>query len=105
MVVFAATAGGIDQIEAKKLETEQHLYAASISLADQALKSHQIVHAQQLARWIPSTGQVDRRDFAWRILWRQLYEQEHTLRGHTADVYCVRYSHDGRYLATASQDE
>jgi len=112
----AMTAGGwwhslqlrtaFDQLQTQKQETDHYLYAASLTLADQALKSNQISHAEeQLARWIPGAGEPDHRSFAWHYLWRQFHQVERTLTGHTGDIYCVRYSNDGRLMATASQDQ
>jgi len=96
----------LDQAELQKRETEKHLYAASMSLADQAIQANQTEQAQQhLVRWIPKSGEHDSRSFAWHHLWRQLHDEELTLRGHTGEVYCVSYSADGRLLATASQDQ
>ena len=96
----------LDQLQLQKQETDQHLYAASVALAQQEIKnSHPERAGQQLARWIPEPDAPDLRNFAWHHLWRQLHDEELILRGHTGDVYCVCYSPDGRLLATASQDQ
>ena len=96
----------LDELHVQKQQTDQHHYAASVALAEQELKNNHGDRARsRLAQWIPEPGQPDLRGFAWDHLWRQLHDEELTLRGHTGDVYCVRYSRDGRLLATASQDE
>ncbi len=87
-------------------ENRQFLYVAIVNLAERALNNGNIRQAQeQLARAIPAAHEPDLRDFSWRHLDRQLHEEERTLTGHQGNVYCVRFSADGRVLATAGADK
>jgi len=116
LAATAALAGGgwwhstqlqktLDQLQVQKQETDNHLYATSVALADQELKNHNPERArEQLTKWIPERGAPDQRSFAWHHLWRRLHQNEIRLSGHTGDVYCVEYSPDGLRLATSSQD-
>ena len=57
-----------------------------------------------LSRYLPTNGDEDLREFAWRYLWHRCHDHLLTLRGHTAPVLWASYSHDGRLVATAGQD-
>ncbi len=86
-------------------ERSQFRYLSDMNGAYRALSSNQVQHArQQLVNWLPVDGQPDLRGFVWHHIWRRLNEQRETLEGHTGDIYCVRYSHGGGKLATASAD-
>lgn len=80
-------------------------YSADVRLAYDALQVRDAARALAiLDRQTPKTGERDLREFAWWHLRRQLEMQERTLRGHTAPVYAVAYSPDGRVLVSASED-
>jgi WD40 repeat protein len=49
-------------------------------------------------------GDADLRGFEWHYLWRLAHRDLRTLRGHTDKVVCVRYSPNGKQLASASDD-
>jgi len=115
LLVFVTAVGGwwhsrqlseaLDMVESRERQNQRLLYAQSVSLAHGALAANHVEHArQQLAEWIPDRAEKDRRDFAWHYLWNGLHGEERTLTGHAGDIYCVRYSRDGRWLATASKD-
>jgi WD40 repeat protein len=93
------------EVQAEKVKSDRHLYAASISVAHQAIRNNQAERARShLAEWIPAPGARDKRTFAWHQLWSELNDDVLTLAGHTGNVYCVQYTRDGKRLATASQD-
>ncbi len=94
-----------DAARARELESNRFAYAANVNLAETALSTNHAAQAiNLLKRSIPRGDQPDLRGFAWHHLWRQLREEEMTLEGHTGEVYSVRFSPDGRTLASASQD-
>jgi WD40 repeat protein/serine/threonine protein kinase len=88
-----------------ELTTRRFLHVANVNLAERALATSNVRQARELlARDVPGKDEPDLRGFAWHYLHRRLNEEELTLRGHTADVYCVCFAPNGRLLATASQD-
>ncbi len=96
----------LDLVELQMFTTEQYLYAANVRLADQAISTDQIDQARvHLSRAISLTGEAGQRSFGWQYLWNELNEHERAIRGHTGEVFCVRFSPDGRLLATSSQDQ
>jgi WD40 repeat protein len=84
----------------------QHLYPADMKLAHQAWQAADLRALRDLlARHIPEPGHQDLRGFEWHYLWRIAHTGPSlTLRGHTAEVYHLAFSRDGRWLATAGQD-
>ncbi|MCA9261127.1 MAG: VCBS repeat-containing protein, partial [Planctomycetales bacterium] len=75
------------------------LYAADIRIAGEALVQGRAAEAsQRLSRHVPSENGVDRRDFTWRYLNRQLDRTDLEIVGYGA-AFDVEYSPDGTLLA------
>ena len=53
----------------------------------------------------PQPGEEDWRNFEWYYWWRQCHTDRHTLVGHKRPVLTVAFSHDGKQLASASEDK
>jgi WD40 repeat protein/serine/threonine protein kinase len=86
----------------------QRVYVADLSAAHQAwLEGDMDSATALLERQIPGEGEDDLRDFAWHYLTRlttAAVQERAALRGHRSDVHFVRFSPDGKLLATAGKD-
>src|SRR5262249_9120293 len=85
----------------------RHLYGAQLNLAQQAAEAGDLARARELLdSQRPQPGEEDLRGFEWRYLW-QFCEGDTprlTLRGHTSWLDSVKYSPDGKMLATCGTD-
>jgi WD40 repeat protein len=85
--------------------TENLLYAADIRLATNSyLNGDRLETLRRLQRYVPSAGEPDRREFAWRRLWSFCHADQRSLAGHTGDVYVAQVVAHGRQLVTAGRD-
>ena len=90
-----------------ELSLQRNLYATDVNLAQVALEDNNLGRATALLqRYIPkSRAESDLRGFEWRYLWRQCQGDERaTLQGDGSLVSCVRFSPDGRLIASAGFD-
>jgi WD40 repeat protein/tRNA A-37 threonylcarbamoyl transferase component Bud32 len=89
-------------------EARLQLYVANIRLAHQACEVGDRDRARSLLAPLRSpAGQDDLRGFEWYYLWWlcQAGDQaQHTLQGHRGEVYCIRFSPDGKTVASAGKD-
>jgi WD40 repeat protein len=85
---------------------EQRLYDARMNLVQRYWEDSDIELLQQgLDEQLPANRRgIDRRGFEWFYWQRKIASGHITLRGHTAEVWGVAFSPDGRRLASASED-
>jgi WD40 repeat protein/serine/threonine protein kinase len=91
-----------------ELSLQRNLYATDVNLAEVALEDNNLGRARALLeRYVPKSGaQSDLRGFEWRYLWGQCRGDERaTLQGDGSLVSCVRFSPDGRFIASAGFDQ
>lgn len=85
-------------------ETNAFLYAADVRLAADGIRNGTIgASAERLSRHIPELTQPDRRGFAWHYVWNALHPEIQTIRA-GEEIYSIRYSPDGKILATGSKN-
>ncbi len=92
--------------DAARRELQRNLYFAEMNLAGQTADMGGGISRvyELLAHWRPAANEPDRRGWEWYYL-RGLGPQPLlTLHKHTAPVYAVSWSPDGRRLASAGQD-
>ena len=83
----------------------EHRYVTRINLAARAWDRADFDGAvQHLQGCCPGRGEPDLRGFEWRYLWRAAHTRQPALGRHEGQAYFVRYSPDGRRLASAGQD-
>ncbi|MBL9126704.1 MAG: serine/threonine protein kinase, partial [Verrucomicrobiales bacterium] len=87
--------------DAEKLEAQRHLYAANMSLAQQAWEQP---HFDQIQHLLVETASSPFRGFEWYYWQRQMHLAVTTLHGHLNSVHAVAFSPDGRRLVTGSGD-
>jgi RNA polymerase sigma-70 factor (subfamily 1) len=98
-----------DEARATQEQLRQNLYAADMGLAYRAwLQGDMTQLSQLLDHWQPQPQTTDVRDFAWHFLdsLRRSDTQKppSTDRAHRGSIYGLRYSPDGRTLASAGKD-
>jgi WD40 repeat protein len=83
--------------------TRQNLYAADMSLAQQALRMNDLGQARRLlGKHRPQPGEADLRGWEWRYLWGECRSDVRSeLCQHSNSVFAVAYAPDGRTLAVA----
>lgn len=82
-----------------------YLYAADLSLAEQALEGGNVpLVLDLLERHRPRQDDVDRRGFAWHLLERRAQAAQAVFLGHEGDVYHCGFSPGGRFVASAGKD-
>jgi eukaryotic-like serine/threonine-protein kinase len=97
-----------NEAEARKL-TEQRrrlLYVSDMNVAQQAWDEGNLARARELLeRQRPQPGEEDLRGFEWRYLWRLCRDESlYTFKGHKGGVSGVRFSPDGKTLASTGDD-
>jgi WD40 repeat protein len=98
----------VQRTRAEKQEAlgRRYLYGAQVNLAHRAWQENQVgLMLELLEKQRPKqAGDPDLRDFEWHYLWRLPHQEARTLRGHTDKVTCVRYSPDGRQIASSGDE-
>jgi WD40 repeat protein/serine/threonine protein kinase len=95
------------ETESRRHESDllRRIYLTDMKLAYQAQQRHDAQQTVEiLSRHLPKTGQPDLRGFTWRHLWQWCHGSPRTLRAHHGAVYHVRFSRDGRLLASGGAD-
>jgi WD40 repeat protein len=87
------------------LTARRHLYAAHMSLAQEAWRSADVARVVELLdQHRPGPDQEDLRGFEWYYLWRLCHREALTLRGHTREISAAAFSPDGKTLASIAWD-
>lgn len=91
--------------EQSELRAQQLLYFADMKLASQAWRERNLrQYTKLLDRHRPLNGQRDLRGFAWHYLWTCGHVAHQELSRHQDQVWCVRVSPDGQWIASAGAD-
>jgi WD40 repeat protein/tRNA A-37 threonylcarbamoyl transferase component Bud32 len=93
------------QKEARELRLlgRHYFYSGDMNLAQQAVESGETTRfVTLLERNIPAAGEPDLRTFEWRHLWRLAHRERLLLEGHSGPIISLRYSPDGKYLASVA---
>jgi WD40 repeat protein/serine/threonine protein kinase len=98
--IVASTVFAVGQARARK-EEQRRAYVANIALAGKALSEHDVAAVRRYLALVPEES---RRNWEWRYLDAESDQSLAALEGHEDGVWCVTYSPDGRYLASASAD-
>lgn len=88
-------------------QSRRLLYAADMSLAQQALRQNNLGRARQLLdRHRPGPEEQDLRGWEWRYLWQESQSEAHTLllKRPTKRVLSISFSPDGSRLAVGYYD-
>ena len=87
-------------------EARRNLYVSQMNLVQRSWEEATLGPASgMLDYWQPTDRSEDFRGFEWYYLWRLYHSDRLTLRGHSAPVRCVAYTRDGKFLATAGDDQ
>jgi WD40 repeat protein/predicted Ser/Thr protein kinase len=95
------------EAEAKERQrAEEELYFAEMHGAETALEDGDLGRARELVEaHRPRAGQIDLRDFQWRLLLRRCRGDDlYALNGYSNSLSALRFSPDGDTLATRSRD-
>lgn len=100
----------LDLVRASEQHSQRLRYVANMSLGHHDLLAGNFARLSQLlsAEWNPHPqvlNPTDLRTFSWYYLWHAVHKEAGTLRGHTGPVNSVAFSHDGKIVASASDDK
>ena len=93
-----------DEVKALNEKLERTLYAAHVNLAKNAWDEGSVGRARELLDQHRPRSGSDLAGFEWHYLQRLCHLDLCTLCGHTAVVWCVAFSPDGRWLASAGAE-
>jgi WD40 repeat protein/predicted Ser/Thr protein kinase len=90
----------------ERQRAEENLYFADMHGAETALEDGDLGRARELVEaHRPRAGQIDLRDFQWRLLWQRCRGDDlYALRGYSNTLNALGFSPDGDTLATRSRD-
>ncbi|HKS40211.1 MAG TPA: hypothetical protein VJX74_06320, partial [Blastocatellia bacterium] len=92
----------------KERTVRQLLYVSDMNLAQEAFDKNDRKRGYELLNTYlltPDAPSNDIRCFDWYYLWRLTHNESATLNGHSAYVYSVAFSPDGKLLASGSLDK
>jgi eukaryotic-like serine/threonine-protein kinase len=89
------------QADAERQRAERLLYAANMNLAQQAWEQGNGDRVRQL---LSDSATYPDRGFEWYYLQRQAHQALKTFHGHTASIWSLALSPDGRKIVTGSED-
>ena len=94
------------ETEAQRDEARLDAYASGMGLAQRAWDENNLDRARELLAAVPrEVGGRDLRGFEWDYLSRLCQSTPLTISGHTSSVNNVRFSPDGRRIASSSSDK
>jgi WD40 repeat protein len=93
-----------EAIRKERLQRRRY-YISRINLAQRSLDDSLVAPTlKYLNETIPKPGEEDFRGFEWHYLDRQCRKELRILQGHSGAIWSVRYSPDGKLMATVGQD-
>ncbi len=87
--------------EEQRQVSERNLYAANMTLAQQAWEERNMGRMKQL---LEKTREYPNRGFEWYYWQREAHRDLRTLRGHTGLVWSAAFSPDSKRIVTGSED-
>jgi WD40 repeat protein len=95
-----------ERVREEKLLSDHRWYGAEVLLAQQEWRNGQIARVQErLSALAPPKGPPSLCGFEWYYIQRLCRLDLRTLRGHLGKVQGLAFSPDGRWLASASEDQ
>jgi WD40 repeat protein len=97
--------GAQARAEASEWQAKRNEYISDMATANREFGALNTMFAIALLnKHIPGPGEPDFRGFEWRWLWNQCHQELFQLRRHTALLRDMRFSPDGKLLATGATD-
>lgn len=90
--------------ETSRQQSQLHLYASQITLAQDALARGELKGALDALSQYHCTTNESPAGFAWKYVWHTCHQQRLAIEAHDGDAYCVAFSPNGNLVATAGKD-
>ena len=93
------------QSEQDRRRVLQLLYATEMSLAQDAVERGNFTRGYELINaYLPPDPEAGLRTFPWYHIWNSVHQEIQVFKGHEGGVWSVRFSPDGKTLASAGGD-